>query len=139
MLYLDSSVAVALLVNEAHSIRVDTWLIAQQGQEIGLSKWVETEVAAALSAKFRFGRIDDRLLDEARHKFSSLAASSRRLPIATQHFDIAARFAAVVDARLRGADALHMAVSSEAGAVLCTLDRGQAEAAKVLEIAFELI
>ena len=139
MLYLDSSVAVALLVNEGHSDRADSWLIAQQGQDVALSRWVETEVASALSAKTRFGQLDSRLIDEARQKFSAFARSSRRLAIGTRHFERATQFAAVADATLRGGDALHMAVASEAGAVLCTLDKGQAEAAKLLGIPFTLI
>ncbi|HEX9932826.1 MAG TPA: type II toxin-antitoxin system VapC family toxin, partial [Allosphingosinicella sp.] len=130
---------VALLTNEPHSWRADAWLIAQQGREIALSRWTETEVAAALAAKARVGGLDLQLLEEARQSFWDFVRSARRLPIAGRHFELATRFASDVDAKLRGGDALHLAVASEGGAVLCTLDRGQAEAAKVLDMPFELI
>lgn len=136
--YLDSSVVVALLVNEAHSSRVEAWL-AQHSEDVALSRWVETEVAAALSAKIRSARLDDRLAEEARTTFSRVVPSSRRLPIAARHFEQAMRFAAVVDAKLRSGDALHLAIASEAGAVMCTLDRRQAEAARILDVESELI
>lgn len=139
MLYLDSSVAVALLVHEPHSERADAWLISRQGEEIALSRWVETEVAAALSGKARFGRLDERLLGEARSRFADLARASRRLPIYAAHFDVATRFASAPEAMLRSGDALHLAIASEAGATLCTLDRRQAGAAAFFHISCELV
>jgi predicted nucleic acid-binding protein len=138
MLYLDSSVAVALLTSEPHSLRADAWLIAQ-GRELALSRWTETEVAAALAAKARVGQLNLLLLEEARLNFLNFVRSARRLPIDGRHFELATRFASDIDAKLRGGDALHLAVASEAGAVLCTLDRGQAGAAKILGMPCELI
>jgi len=139
MLYFDSSVVVALLINEPHSARADASFTAPPGEELALSRWVETEVAAALSAKMRSGRIDDRLLEEARARFADLAASSLRLPIEARHFDLATRFASVPRAQLRGGDALHLAIAFEAGATLCTFDRRQADAAALLEVPCDLV
>ena len=137
MLYLDSSVAVALLVNEPHSDRVEAWFAARADEEIALSKWVETEVAAALSAKARHGSIDSRVLEEARAIFADLTRSARQLPVEARHFDLATRFASTPAALLRGGDALHLAIAFDAGATLCTLDRRQADAAALLQVRSE--
>lgn len=139
MIYLDSSLAVALLVNEPHSARVEAWFAARSGEDFAVSRWVETEVAAALSAKVRRGGIDAALLQEARTNFADLTRSARQLPIEGRHFDLATRFALVREAMLRGADALHLAITSEAGAKLCTLDRRQADAATLLHVPSELV
>jgi predicted nucleic acid-binding protein len=139
MFYLDSSVVVALIVNEPHSPRVDAWCAARAGEEIALSRWVETEVAAALSGKARLERAGDRLLAEARSRFAEVLRSSRRLPIYAVHFDLATRFASQPDTRLRSGDALHLAIAAEAAATLCTLDRRQADAAAILGVSYERI
>jgi predicted nucleic acid-binding protein len=139
MLYLDSSLAVALLVNEPHSERVEAWFAAQSGEDFAVSRWVVTEVAAALSANVRRGDIDTALLQEARTTFATLTGSARQLPIEGRHFDLATRFASVPEAMLRGADALHLAIASEAGVKLCTLDRRQADAAVLLQVPSELV
>jgi len=139
MLYFDSSVAVALLVNEPHSDRVEGWFAERAGEELALSRWVETEVAAALSAKARHRSIDGRVLEAARANFASLTRSARPLPVEARHFELATRFASTPEALLRGGDALHLAIASDAGATLCTLDRRQAEAAALLQLASELL
>jgi len=139
MFYLDSSVAVAMIVNEPHSARVDAWLSARAGEEIALSRWVETEVAAALSGKVRRQRGDERLLAEARSRFLEVVRSSRRLPIFAGHFDLATRFAFQPESGLRSGDALHLAIAAEAGATLCTLDRRQADAGAILGVPCEAI
>ncbi|HEY0013783.1 MAG TPA: type II toxin-antitoxin system VapC family toxin [Allosphingosinicella sp.] len=139
MLYFDSSVAVALLVNEPHSDRVEAWFAARAGEDLALSRWVETEVAAALSAKARHGSVDGRVLEEARMNFANLAGSARQLPIEARHFELATRFASTREALLRGGDALHLAIASDAGATLCTLDRRQAKAAALLHVASERV
>lgn len=139
MLYFDSSVVVALLLNEPHSARADATVAARSsGEELALSRWVETEVGAALSAKMRSG-LDGGLLAEARGKFAELIHSSHRLPIGARHFDVATRFASLPQTQLRGGDALHLAIASEAGATLCTFDRRQAGAANLLKIPCDLI
>ena len=139
MLYFDSSIAVALLVNEPHSARVEAWIAERQGDQVALSRWVETEVAAALSAKARSTGVDSRLLDEARTNFLELVRSARPLAIETRHFELAIRFAGIPEARLRGGDALHLAIASETGATLCTLDRRQADAGALLHVPCSLV
>ena len=139
MLYLDSCVVVALLVAESHSSRTDAWVAAQAGSEITLSLWVGVEVAATLSAKARAGELDDRVLRAARSAFTRMAASMRSLPTGPRQFEAAARFAEIEAAKLSGGDALHLAISAEAGATLCTLDKRLAEACRTAGVDFELI
>lgn len=139
MLYLDSCVVVALLVGEPHSARTDAWMRAKTGSEISISGWVEAEVAAGLTAKARQGQLDATLLRNARSAFSALVASMGSLPIGRRQFAAAARFAEIEAAKLRGGDALHLAIAAEAGATLCTLDQRLAEACRATGSPFELI
>jgi hypothetical protein len=139
MLYLDSCVVVALLVPEPHSSRADSWMTAKAGVEIALSGWVEAEVAAALSAKARLGQLDPARSRNARAGLAALAASTKSLPIERRHFAAAARFAEIEAAKLRGGDALHLAIAADVGATLCTLDNRLAEACATVGVPFDLI
>ena len=78
MHYLDTSLLVAALTNEAHTRPAQDWLAAQPAGSIAISDWVVTEFSAALSMKLREKRIDDsnradvlaafvRLADESLH------------------------------------------------------------------------
>lgn len=140
MLYLDTSLIVALLTLEAHSDRADRWLAANRSSALTISEWVVTELAAALAAKLRLGRISAVMRDEALSAFDEMRQSSL-LSLATgeRHFALAARLAGYPDAKLRAGDALHLAMASYAGATICTLDKGMAEAAVYLRMPVELI
>jgi hypothetical protein len=139
MLYLDSCVVVALVVQEPHTSRTDSWLDAKSGCDFALSGWVEAEVAAALSAKAGLGNLDASVLRNARASVADLAASMRSLPIGRSQFEAATRFCEIEAARLRGGDALHVAIAAQAGATLCTLDIRLAEACRAIGTPVELI
>src|SRR5689334_18812076 len=55
MLYVDTSVIVSALTNEADTVLSQTWLARQEASELTVSDWTATEFASALSMKLRTG------------------------------------------------------------------------------------
>ena len=127
--YIDTSVLVAALTNEAETDRMQSWLSSQDPDELFISDWVATEFSSALSIKLRSGQINVADRANALALFTRLSAESFQiLPITTQQFRAAARFSDQYALGLRAGDALHLAVCADHGATLCTLDRRIAEA-----------
>lgn len=140
MRYLDTSVLVAALTNEAQTARMQAWLGAQNPEQLTISDWVVTEFSAALSIKLRTGQLQAHHRADALAMFTRLAAESLVVaPISSGHFRIAARFADQYALGLRAGDALHLAIAVDQGATLCTLDRRLAEAGQALGLKLELL
>jgi len=140
MLYLDTSLLIAALTNEAETLRMQRWLVEQDPDELVISDWVATEFSAALSIKLRTGGI------EAHHRAGALTMFTRLcndnltvLPVSRLQFQTAARFADQYALGLRAGDALHLAVCAERGATICTLDRRLSEAASALGVKAALL
>ena len=135
MLYLDTSLLVAALTNEAETGPMQTWLGQQPLADLAISDWVATEFSSALSIKLRTGQIDANDRAEVLAKFARLAADSLTVvPVSRLQFRTAARFADQHTLGLRAGDALHLAVCADHGATLCTLDRRLNDAGSVLGI-----
>lgn len=133
--YLDTSVLVALLTAEVHSDRADAWVAQHAEEKLLISGWVEAEYAAAIAAKLRAGRLTPQARERVISAFADLVASTfGSIPASHGIFDAAAKFAGNPDAKLRAGDALHLAYAHRHSAVLCTLDRRQAEAGEVLSL-----
>ena len=132
-LYLDTSIIVAALTNEAETRHVQHCLGDQSTEDLVISEWVITEFFSALSIKIRTGQIQVSHRADALAMFTRLCADSLTiLPMSNSQFCIAARFADQYALGLRAGDALHLAVCADNGATLCTLDRGLGEAGPML-------
>lgn len=125
MRYVDTSLLVAALLNEKGTPAAQRWLSEQPAGELAISDWVITEFSAALSMKLRTGEL------QPPHR---VEASLHVLPVSRLDFQTAARYSDQYLTGLRAGDALHLAIASNYGASLHTLDKRLAEAGQVFGV-----
>lgn len=136
MIYLDTSFLTPLFREEAVSANVAAFLSRQAAGTLAVSKWASVEFASLISRDVRMGTLTigqgRRLIAE----FDSMITTSlvALVPNAND-FDLAQEYVANFAARLRGPDALHLAIAHSNGAeFIATLDKGMLFAAKKLKI-----
>jgi predicted nucleic acid-binding protein len=138
--YLDTSLLVAALTNEARTSEVQAWMATWEEDGFASSQWVATEVSSALAIKLRSGRIDSAGRAIALATFTRMfSATFDVLVIADSHFRAATRYVDQFALGLRSGDALHLAIAAAHGVTVCTLDQRTAAAGLGLGVSTELV
>jgi len=124
MIYVDTSVVVALLTREPTTAVVTAWF-AGAADSLVSADWCAAEFASAIAIKQRSGQLRPVHAKTAHAAFEELAAGGLRLlPVSREAFYRAADLSRPHRDGLRAGDALHLAVAMEAGAeALAGLDK----------------
>ena len=127
--YLDASVLVSLLVDDANTTAARR--LNERAPLIALSEWTLVECSSALARLTRMKRLTDperAEIEDALDQWSSRV--SRVVAVAPQDFGASRRFVRQSGAGLRGSDALHLAIVARERMELATFDQILARAAE---------
>lgn len=140
MVYVDTSVLVALFVNEPQSAAVAEWY-AGCGEELVCAAWCVTEFASALGIKQRTGQMTGEQGATAWQAFERLCAGDLQLlPAEPSTFHRAAVLTLDASMGLRAGDALHLAAALDAKAkTMATLDGVLARNAERMKMALKSV
>jgi predicted nucleic acid-binding protein len=124
MVYVDTSVIVALLTVEPRTQDMTAWYAGLRDTPT-CSDWLLTEFSSALSIKLRTGQISEANAKRVRKEFELLTEGGLRIvPVSRSTFRRAAEMTGLHAHGLRAGDSLHLAVALELGAShMATLDR----------------
>ena len=123
MVYVDTSVLVALCVQERMTAAVSSWYASVKDDLIS-GAWCVTEFASALGIKRRTGQMTEEQSAFAWQSFERICASDLQLtPIEPPVFHQAALLTLDASTGLRAGDALHLATALDCKArTIATLD-----------------
>jgi len=127
--YLDTSVVVAILVDEPSSEVARAWF-RRADDDVIVADLAAVEFAAGISRWLRMGRIDVGQAEFALASFDMLHAQCLSYAHGRDDFALAELIARDFATRLLAPDALHLASAKNAGAALATFDVRLTEAAK---------
>lgn len=132
MIYVDASVLMAALTSEVDTARAQGLLHAI-ANEIAVSPWTSIEVASALSMKVRARTLSADQGSETWLVYErDILQGAHILPVGDREFASAQRLARQPSLKLRGGDALHVAIALYGRTALSTLDKDMRAAALAL-------
>jgi uncharacterized protein len=140
MIYVDTSVLVAMCTQEAKTADVLQWY-ADCSQELVSAAWCVTEFASALGLKQRTNQLTSAEANFAWMQFERICANDLQLlPVSATTFHKAAIMTMNASSSLRAGDALHLACAIEAKVKsMVTFDVVLAKNAKFHKIAAEAV
>jgi uncharacterized protein len=128
--YLDTSVMVALLLQDAHSSRAEAWLIREKPTFLA-SDFCAVEFAAVISRRVRMKRLTAETADLALSRFDDwLSRTVQVVRCAPEQMAAAGQIVRDFTSKLSAPDAIHLAITRQSGAMLATFDDRLAEAAR---------
>ncbi len=135
MLYVDTSVLVALCTHEEKTAAVLRWYGACK-DELASATWCVTEFASALGLKQRTAQLSQEQARSAWLQFERMCANDLQLlPLEPQTFHEAALLTLDVTTGLRAGDALHLACAlAHKARAMVTLDALLARSAKQFKL-----
>ena len=124
MIYVDTSILVALCTTEEKSEAVDKWY-EKSTVKMFSSTWAFTEFSSALSLKVRTNQITEKQSREAWKKFDNLCQNDiELLSIESKTYYSAGMLVVDSKSNLRSGDALHLAAAKQfKSKSLATLDK----------------
>ena len=137
--YLDASVILPTLIQEAASVVVDRFM-DNLDEDLIVSEFAAAEVASALSRLVRTGLLDHEDASRRLADFDAWrAAAARDLDLQASDVRLANVFVRRFDLMLRAPDALHAAACRREDHLLVTLDKRLAVAALELGVRTRLL
>ena len=132
--YLDASVLLPTLIEEAGSAAVDRF-ISGLDEEMIISEFAAAEVASALSRLVRTGMMTSADAGERLADFDAWrGAAASDIDLQASDVRLANVFVRRFDLMLRAPDALHLALCRRCDLTLVTMDRRMAQAADALGV-----
>ena len=124
MIYVDTSILVALCTTEEKSEAVDKWY-EKSTVKMFSSTWAFTEFSSALSLKVKTNQITEKQSREAWNKFDNLCQNDiELLPIESKTYYSAGMLVVDSKSNLKAGDALHLAAAKQfKSKSLATLDK----------------
>lgn len=112
MIYIDTSVWIAMLCLEPKANAIQSWMTQQKVPSICCSDWLHTELMSALSIKSRRSEISLTALTYLHQTIEKLRDNGSHwvTPIGTD-FQFASQLCAAPTTKLRAGDALHLAIA----------------------------
>jgi predicted nucleic acid-binding protein len=139
MFYLDTSLLVAGLSNEAATPSAQRWLARRREASLCISAWTIPEFSSAMALKLRTGQVGFEQRAAMLAAFNALVEESLIvLAVRSPQFRTAARFVDREELGLRAGDALHLAIAFDVGATMVTFDRRVAGAGPALGVPTEV-
>ena len=134
MLYFDTSFLVPLVLPEATSARITTFVRKLAADELAVSHWARVEFSSLLAREMRMGGLDAPAASQADARFEAMITGSfTTLVPREQDFTLAKQYLRRFETGLRAGDALHIAIASGHGAtVIYSLDKKLIKAGAML-------
>ena len=133
--YFDTSFLVPLLISEPRTAQVEKFFESlHKGETLLFSRWGQLEFASVAARLFRMGEMSANDAHTVIGEFNRLLVQSFRLHTpAADDFRIARDFIGDFQTKLRGGDALHLAMAANLGVKkIHTLDNGMLAAGNLL-------